>query len=242
MSNPANYDEQLKYYTERYDEVHVVTCDKCGSPLAFEVKGGVDNAGDPSHPDGRQVIPVSYKDHPQGMALASWRPRLDGHIGYQCIAIVDNPDYDKAVKALKAEYVEIKKRVDSENKEANRAYEEAVKAYPKLLADYKKAAKKDPGTIALNPVEPTKPEPMAYPDMGEPAEDPTKYCLNDTRIAPSERYQVPVSNSAGGGVPTMLPFEREAVSADIAASGKQADVEVKGNVKRVESFKIERVK
>lgn len=242
MSKPANYDEQLKYYTERYDEVHVVSCNKCGSPLAFEVAGGVDMAVDHSHPDNRQVIPVSYSDHPQGMALMSWRARLDGVIGYQCGALMDNPDYDKEVKAIDKDFEATKKVIDDSNASAKDAHAKYVKQYPKLLARYEKEVEKNPETILARPSEPAEPVAAEYPDKPEPSADKKTYCLNDTRVAESERYRVPVNASGSGGVPAMMPYEREQLRAEIAASGKKPDVEIKGKVKRVETFNIERIK
>jgi len=206
MNKPANYDKQLSYYTGRYDEVRAVTCVKCGAAIAFEVKGGVDNAGNQTHHEGFDVIPVNWAEYPQGMALLSWRARLDGQTGYQCGALIKNPDYDKAVKSRDTEY-------------------------KKALADFSaehKGKRKD-----KRPPEPVK----ADVNVNE-----FSYCGNSTILAQVERGEVPVGSGAPGVAPTLSPFEREELTTSIRLSGNKPDVEVKGKITRVETFKVERIK
>lgn len=245
MSKPANYDEQLKYYTDRYDEVAVVSCDNCKSPLAFEVKGGIDYAGDDSHPEGRVVIPVSYPEHPQGMALMSWRARLDGQIGYHCGALVDNPKYAKAL-------AEAEKDLAAEQK----AYTRDLANYKKLLPAHDTEVKKvrafnekllkdteDGKEIGKDRVAQDLPAPLIEPTKPElrPITEPTvRYCNTSTILAEGERGRVPSGVGAGGVAPVMAPFDKDALRAELADT--KPDVEINGKVKRIEKFKIERIK
>ena len=65
----------LKYYLDNYSEVYTLICDKCKEKLAIEY---VDmSQPNPNHHQGRQVIAISNK-------FKSYRPRLDGAMGYQC--------------------------------------------------------------------------------------------------------------------------------------------------------------
>jgi hypothetical protein len=68
--------EVVDYYKAHYDEVHVVSCTKCGEDLAVEVRGDV--PGLRRNDNGCTVIPISEK-------LLSSRVRLDGLSGYQCL-------------------------------------------------------------------------------------------------------------------------------------------------------------
>jgi hypothetical protein len=68
--------EALDYYKAHYDEVHIVTCTKCGDDLAIEVRGDV--PGIRRNDNGYAIIPLSDK-------LMSSRIRLDGLTGYQCL-------------------------------------------------------------------------------------------------------------------------------------------------------------
>lgn len=86
-------DEQpiLDYYLAHYDEVHILTCNKCGTDLGLEIKGQV--SGLTMNKNGFSVLPI-------GTALLSSRVRTDGSMGYQCGAMVDNPEFPKAVAAI----------------------------------------------------------------------------------------------------------------------------------------------
>lgn len=241
---PKNYTAQLDYYKKNFDEVHVVSCDNCKSPLAFEVKGGASMAGNPNHPEGRLVVPVDYPNHPQGMALLSWRPRLDGEVGYLCGAIIDNPEYDKEVKAIDELYSQAEAALATNNKNMAAEFESAKKAHAARVKQFDKEVariKNEGQEVAIEPPTlPTAPEPMTLGDKPTPTAPKQKMCLTDTRVAESERYMVPVSNSTA--VPVMSPFEKAEARASIAASGKKPDVEITGRVKRIEKFKVERVK
>lgn len=237
---PKNFDEQLKYYQDNYDEVRVVTCTECKSPLAFEVKGGRDNAGNPHHPEGFEVIPVSYPDHPLKMALMSWRPRLDGLTGYECGAMIDNPDYAKAEakakeldEANKAEYAAIKKAHAAAELEYAKQKQNIPKRKKGEAYDYDPNKAEDPtppGDL------PAAPEPV---QIFEPKQKP---CKTSTILSDQERGKVPESTGAGGQAPSFGPFERNSLAAEIRLSGKKPDVEEHGNIKRIEKFKIERIK
>ena len=65
----------LKFYMDNYAEVYVLICDKCKTKLAIEYldisKPNV------NHHQNRQVIAIHDK-------MKSYRPRLDGAMGYQC--------------------------------------------------------------------------------------------------------------------------------------------------------------
>lgn len=106
MQPPKDLKKQLEFYKNRFDEVHIVTCDKCGTLLAIEVKSAETMQPGNPHPEGRQVIPVNYDKHPLAMALLAWRPRLDGAIGYQCGAMIANPKYPDALKQAKKVHAE----------------------------------------------------------------------------------------------------------------------------------------
>lgn len=65
----------LKFYLDTYPEVYTLICDGCKTKLAIEyLDFGKPN---PNHHQSRQVIPISDK-------LKSYRPRLDGAMGYKC--------------------------------------------------------------------------------------------------------------------------------------------------------------
>ena len=238
--------EQIEYYKSRYDEVHLVTCNKCNNHLAVEVRGGVDMAYDDTHPEGRVVIPLSYKDHPQKMALLSWRPRLDGQVGYLCGAMVDNPDYAEAEKSNNKQYELYLKNVEKDNKAAVANYEQRKKDYPKLVKKWEKTnAERKAGKTELDypkPPAPTPPkliEPMEKPDVNV---DKFAYCLNDTRVADTEKMQIPVAFN-GQAPPVMTPFDKEQLRISIRLSGRKPDIEYINERKvRVEKFTRERVK
>jgi hypothetical protein len=202
--NNTSFNDQVKYYRENYDQVAIVTCMGCGNPIAFELKGGRDNAGNPTHHEGFEVVPVSYPEHPQGMALMSWRARTDGVTGYQCCALVENPDYKTDKEFLDQTFAE---------------------TVAQFKTDYKGVKLKD------RPAEPVKPD-LSTPEFN--------YCGNNTLLATAERGKVPGTDAPM--VPTMTPFEREQLGISLKLSGNKPDVEVDGATKRVETFKIERVK
>lgn len=72
---PTDHQSVFDYYLEHYNEVHILTCNKCKADLGIEIKGEV--AGYPTNQFGFTVLPF-------GEQLLASRCRLDGSMGYQC--------------------------------------------------------------------------------------------------------------------------------------------------------------
>lgn len=72
-----HHDDQsvLDYYLDHYDEVHIITCNKCKEDLGIEIKGAI---------PGYQPNDKGYTILPLGEQLLSSRVRTDGSMGYQC--------------------------------------------------------------------------------------------------------------------------------------------------------------
>lgn len=87
-----HHDDQsvLDYYLDHYDEVHIITCNKCGTDLGIEIRGNV---------SGYQPNDLGYTVLPLGSSLLSSRVRTDGSMGYQCGAQMPNPAYPAAKEA-----------------------------------------------------------------------------------------------------------------------------------------------
>lgn len=238
MAQDDNVQKQIDYYKSRYDEVAVITCNKCKTVVAVEVKGGVDQAGDPSHPEGRQVIPISYPDHPYKMALTSHRVRLDGQIGYECAAIIPNPNHPKMEKDLE----KLHKEGVKEYQKAKAQFEKDHKRWEKDVKAYDARVKKSKGKTYLGP-RPTEPTlNVAEPIKGPNLEPEYSLCRNTTLVSDQERGKLPVAYNGEAGVPEMTPYERQSLIDEISRANTKPDVEVKGNKKRIETFTIERVK
>lgn len=72
---PTDEQSVLQYYLEHYDEVHILSCNKCGNDLGIEIRGEV--SGLKMNDNGFCVLPF-------GSHLLSSRVRTDGSMGYQC--------------------------------------------------------------------------------------------------------------------------------------------------------------
>jgi len=73
---PTDEQSILNYYTEHYEEVYVVSCNKCKADLGIEVKGHI--SGYPLNRNGYTMLAF-------GSNLLTSRVRTDGSMGYQCI-------------------------------------------------------------------------------------------------------------------------------------------------------------
>ena len=71
----TDHQSVLDYYMQHYDEVHIVSCNKCKEDLGIEIRGEV--SGYKMNTNGFTVLPFG------DMMLAS-RVRTDGSMGYQC--------------------------------------------------------------------------------------------------------------------------------------------------------------
>lgn len=71
----AEAEDVLKFYLDNYSEVYELICDSCKETLALEYRDFA--KPNKKHHQAREVIPVSD-------SLRSYRPRLDGAMGYQC--------------------------------------------------------------------------------------------------------------------------------------------------------------
>lgn len=100
-TTPTDANQMLDFYKQHFAVVDLVSCSRCGAMLAFECSGG-DGMGLQPNEIGKYVIPI-------GDALLSSRVRLDEAptgermMGYQCGAIVANPDYTSAKSAFDQE-------------------------------------------------------------------------------------------------------------------------------------------
>lgn len=119
----TDHQSVLNYYLENYSEVHIITCDKCGTDLGIEIRGEVFNNN-----GGYKVNEAGFTILPFGDNLLSSRVRTDeylpGHrmMGYQCGTPVPNPEYPKAVAARDAEVA----KQTAEWKKANKGEKGAV--------------------------------------------------------------------------------------------------------------------
>lgn len=100
-TTPTDAQQMLEFYKQHFAVVELVSCSHCGSMLAFECSGG-DGMGLAPNEIGKYIIPI-------GDALLSSRVRLDEAptgermMGYQCGAIVANPEYASAKTAFEEE-------------------------------------------------------------------------------------------------------------------------------------------
>lgn len=83
--------QMIDFYKKSFAHVHAITCSNCGNTIALELSSPLSNDLLGLHPNSQGIIilPVDEK-------LLSSRVRLDGMIGYQCGAIMQNPEYPKA--------------------------------------------------------------------------------------------------------------------------------------------------
>lgn len=203
----------MNFYKTQFSHVAVITCLSCNTPLAFELAGSLtgDLFGFKPNDLGQIIIPV-------GNHLLSSRVRLDEHhlgqrmMGYHCGAPVPNPKYPQAKKD-----------------------------YEKALATYDKEFKKADLVLKKSKDQST-PPPYIPPQLIEPE---TTMCNNDTRIAEVEIgafAPVGVVQPGAAEVGYSSPFEKHKASKVINESPPYPpDFEEHGNVRRYETFRVEKV-
>lgn len=77
--HPDQSEDVLKFYTDKYPRVNLVTCEKCEQDLAIEVLiPEKQSKAREAHHDGMTIIPI-------GNTLLASRKRLDFVMGYECI-------------------------------------------------------------------------------------------------------------------------------------------------------------
>lgn len=211
-TSPADAQQMLEFYKQKFAVVELVSCSQCGSMLAFECQGG-DTMGLPVNELGKVIIPI-------GDNLMSSRVRLDEAptgermMGYQCGAPVPNPAYPQAVQNHEAEVAE---------------YEKRFKNDVKLFEADQKKVKKGADPIYSEPVH----SPPQMPLISE-----TVACGNDTRVSEIERGKVPV----GSMQMSLSPFEKHQIREKIKEDRTyKPDFKKIGNIKHFESFQVERV-
>lgn len=116
---PTDHQSVLDYYIEHYAEVHIVSCNECGTDLAIEIRGEV---------SGYKLNDYGFTVLPFGDSLLSSRVRLDGSMGYQCGAKLPNPAFPAAKKATERIHKDQLEQYD-------KGYEEAVRQATKAKAD-----------------------------------------------------------------------------------------------------------
>lgn len=86
------YLELIDWYKQNCSEIDELYCGKCGNLLGIEVKHLKYDANEffkmRRHPEGKFVVAI-------GPSLLASRYRMDGVMGYQCGALIDNPEYSK---------------------------------------------------------------------------------------------------------------------------------------------------
>ena len=102
----------IDFYKKHFAVIHAVTCKVCKNTLAIELSHPLTNdvLGLKPHPNGIFVLPIDDK-------LMASRIRLDGMMGYQCGALLQNPEYEPARKvyekdlaAYETEYKQLREK------------------------------------------------------------------------------------------------------------------------------------
>jgi hypothetical protein len=73
---PTDHQAVLDYYTAHYQEVHILSCNKCKEDLGIEIRGEI--SGYKMNDNGFTILPF-------GANLLASRVRSDSSMGYQCM-------------------------------------------------------------------------------------------------------------------------------------------------------------
>lgn len=107
IASEKDVEDMLAFYKNHFAELHILRCEKCGSYLAIVAKAEQETLG--LHPNelGLIIIPI-------GDNLLSSRVRLDvaetgeRMMGFECGAIIPNPDYPAALAQWEADCDKVK--------------------------------------------------------------------------------------------------------------------------------------
>jgi len=208
---PEEYELLKPWYLETCHTVDEIICSKCGVLLGLEVDT-IDDEMNPYHHEGKFVVAVGNK-------LMSYRPRLDGVMGYQCGNIIETK-YKSAWDKYGEDFAQFQK----DEARAKEQHEDAILKYNNLS---EKKREKTEQPVYEGPVTPEKPE-------GEPYEE----CTNDTRWA-----QIEIDNVPQDHVMTSITKEdRIKVKQEMNATNYAPDVKTTKRGKKVESFELRKVK
>lgn len=209
---PEEYEILKPWYLENSHTLDEIYCSKCGAFLGIEIDT-IDDDINPYHHEGKFVVPVGDK-------LMSYRPRLDGTMGYQCGNVLET-EYKKAWDA----YPDLVQKANDNYNEELTKYNEAVDKYDNLSSKKKQKAEypTDVPTLEL-PAEPEGP--------------PYLECGNDTRWA-----QIEIDNVPEDHVMTSVTKEdRIKVKQEMNATNYSPDVHETKKGKTIETFELRKVK
>lgn len=239
---PEEYEVLKPWYLENCKTVEELYCTKCGALLGLEVDTIDDNMNE-SHHEGKFVIAIGDK-------LMSYRPRLDGVMGYLCGNVTKLPaeTRDKVISEHKtkrekrrAELVkEVTERFSTEfEKNKDLSYKQMIgdKAFPKVKTKAQAAKvfnftapgeKEIEMAVELN----------LQNELPDPTLPRNVECGNDTRWAKIEMKNVPIAH-------VMTSITKEdivKVKQEMDATNYTPDVKETKHGKTVETFELRKVK
>jgi len=231
-----------EWYLSVSNSVHEIICSKCGALLGIEIDTK-DDSINPNHIEGKFVVAIGDK-------MFSYRPRLDGVMGYQCANVVDvtedvkNEALAEREAAMKARRPKIEAEILERRKEEfKEQYDRNVRSFiddeefPKIKTE-KQAAKMFMATP------PTKENIQEAVDINLALEFPEPifadkvYCGNDTRWSQIEIDNIPEDHI----MTSLTESDIVKVKQEMNISNYEPDVQQTKKGYKVESFELREVK
>lgn len=216
---PEEYEVLKDWYIENSHTLDEIICGKCGVLLGIEIDT-IDDTMNPYHHEGKFVVPIGDK-------LMSYRPRMDGLMGYQCGNIITDESLLEEWKEYDRLMVEREEKYQAEEKEA---LENLAKWGDLDHKEQKRISQEEPELLphsAIYSPEPPRPEKSAF-----------TVCDNDTRWG-----QIEIDNIDESHVMTSITKEdRIKVKQQMDATNYIPDVTETDSGKTVETFELRKVK
>lgn len=235
---PEEYELLKDWYLENSHSLDEIICSHCGVLLGIEIDT-IDDNMNPYHHEGKFIVPIGDK-------LMSYRPRLDGIMGYQCgnSITVSEEEKEKILSDLEVEKEnrrnELKKEItDRRKQEFDQAVENIINdsQFPKLDTrnkviknmNFKSSTEEDIDNAVEIALE------QEFGGVIIVEEIP---CNNDTRWG-----QIEIDNIPEDHVMTSITKEdRIRVKQQMDATNYSPDVTETDSGKTVETFELRKVK